>query len=98
MWSVSWRGRFVLAPRLSLEPRVGGFYWDATVSASAPAERIELSRRGGGFTVGMGAAYRLWRGLSLGIGVDHYRGAGRNLATLYGCSLEWRFGGDGPGA
>jgi hypothetical protein len=92
LYSLSLRGRFELAPRFSLDPRLGGFFWDTKVMAVGDAISIDTTHRGGGVTVGLGASYRVWRGLALGIGVDHFRGFPNNIATLYGASLEWRFG------
>ncbi|HEY6922648.1 MAG TPA: hypothetical protein VI653_04205, partial [Steroidobacteraceae bacterium] len=50
------------------------------------------THRGGGVTAGLGASYRLWRGLEVGVGVDYFHGSENNHAVMYGGSLEWRFG------
>jgi len=93
IFSLSFRGRWELAPRFTVDPRVGAFFWDTKVTADAADIRVDSTHQGGGVTAGIGAAYRLWRGLELGIGVDYFRGSPNNIATLYGGSLEWRFGG-----
>jgi hypothetical protein len=90
--SLSYAGRFEVLPRLSLEPRLGGFYWATKVTASGGGDRIDTTHEGGGVTAGLTAAYRVWRGLELGLSVDHYRGSPSNIATLYAGTLEWRFG------
>jgi hypothetical protein len=90
--SLSYSGRFEVLPRFSLEPRLGGFFWATKVSAVGFDDRIDVTHEGGGVTAGLTAAYRVWRGLELGVNVDHYRGFPNNIATLYGGSLEWRFG------
>lgn len=50
------------------------------------------NKRGASLTLGVGAAYRVWRGLEFGIGIDNFRGSPKNVATLYSGSLELRFG------
>jgi len=79
-------------PRLYLAPRIGGYYWDSRVTVEADDEQVSATHKGGGFTAGVGAAYRVWRGLELGIGVDYFRGSQDDSAVLYGGSVEWRFG------
>jgi hypothetical protein len=90
--SLSYSGRFELLPRFSLEPRLGGFFWATKTVATGLDDRVDATHEGGGVTAGVTAAYRVWRGLELGINVDHYRGFPNNIATLYGGSVEWRFG------
>ncbi len=90
--SLSYAGRFELLPRFSLEPRLGGFFWATKVSAIGLDDRIDTTHEGGGVTAGLTAAYRVWRGLELGVSVDHYRGSPSNIATLYAGTLLWRFG------
>jgi hypothetical protein len=90
--SLSYSGHFQVAPRFMLEPRLGGFFWATKVTAVGLDDRIDTTHEGGGVTVGLTAAYRLWRGLELGIAADHFRGFPNNIATLYSGSLEWRFG------
>jgi hypothetical protein len=75
-----------------LEPRVGGFFWATNVVSIGFEDRVQATREGGGITVGVTLAYRVFRGLEFGIDIDHYRGFPNNIATLYGGSLEWRFG------
>jgi len=89
--ALSYSAHLEVAPRLSLEPRLGGFFWATKDSAVGLNDRVDTTHEGGGATVGITAAYRLWRGLELGLNVDHYRGFPNNVATLYGGSLEWRF-------
>jgi hypothetical protein len=90
--SLSYSGRFEVLPRFSLEPRLGGFFWATKAVAISLDDRIDTTHEGGGVTAGLTAAYRIWRGLEVGVNVDHYRGFPNNIATLYGGSLEWRFG------
>jgi hypothetical protein len=90
--SLSYAGRFEPLPRFSLEPRLGGFFWATKVSAVGFDDRVDTTHEGGGVTAGLTAAYRVWRGLELGVSVDHYRGFPSNLATLYGATVVWRFG------
>jgi Pro-kumamolisin, activation domain/Bacterial Ig-like domain (group 1) len=93
IYSLSLRGHWELVPRLFLTPRVGGYFWDSRVTAeTADDDLATATHRGGGFTAGLGAAYRVWRGLELGIGADYFRGSQDNTATLFGASVEWRFG------
>jgi len=90
--SLAYTGHFELAPRFTIEPRLGGYFWATKVTAVGFDDRIDTTHEGGGVTLGVTAAYRLWRGLELGIAVDQFRGFPNNIATLYGGSLEWRFG------
>jgi hypothetical protein len=90
--SLSYVGHFDLAPRVSLEPRFGGFFWATKVTAVGFDDHIATTHEGGGVTLGLTAAYHLWRGLEVGVAVDHFRGFPSNIATLYSGSLEWRFG------
>jgi hypothetical protein len=90
--SLSYSGRFEVLPRFSLVPRLGGFFWATKVSATGLDDGIDTTHEGGGITAGLTAAYRLWRGLELGVSVDHFRGFPNNIATLYAGTLEWRFG------
>jgi hypothetical protein len=90
--SLSYAGHFEVLPRFSLEPRLGGFFWATKVSAVGPNDRIDTTHEGGGLTAGLTGSYRVWRGLEIGVSVDHYRGNPSNIATLYAGSLEWRFG------
>jgi hypothetical protein len=92
IYSFSVRGRWELLPRLSLTPRIGGYYWDTRVTATADGDEVSATHKGGGVTAGVGLAYRLWGGLELGIGADYFHGSQDNTAVLYGGSLEWRFG------
>lgn len=92
IFSLAFRPRFEVAPRIMIDPRIGGFFWSTKVTAQSDGNRFDATHEGGGVTAGIGAAYRLWRGLELGIGVDYFRGSPGNSATLYGGSLEWRFG------
>jgi hypothetical protein len=89
--SLSYSGRFELLPRFSLEPRLGGFFWATKTVAAGLDDRADATHEGGGITAGGTAAYRVWRGLELGLNVDYFRGFPKNIATLYGGSLEWRF-------
>jgi hypothetical protein len=91
--SLSYAGRFDVLPRVSLQPRLGGFFWATKVSAVGFDDRVDATHEGGGVTAGVTAAYRVWRGLELGVSIDHYRGFPSNLATLYAGTLVWRFGG-----
>jgi subtilase family serine protease len=90
--ALSYAGRFEVLPRFSLEPRLGGFFWATKVSAVGSDDRIDTTHEGGGVTAGLTGAYRVWRGLELGVSVDHFRGNPSNIATLYAGTLEWRFG------
>jgi hypothetical protein len=90
--SLSYSGRFEVLPRFSLEPRLGGFFWSTKTVATGLDDRADATHEGGGVTAGVTAAYRVWRGLELGVNIDHYRGFPNNIATLYGGSVEWRFG------
>jgi hypothetical protein len=92
IFSLSLRGRLEVAPRFSIDPRIGAFFWDTKVTAQGGVTSVQADHQGGGVTVGVGAAYRVWRGLELGVGVDYFRGSSNNVATLYAGSLEWRFG------
>jgi hypothetical protein len=92
IFSLAFRPRFEIAPNLMLDPRIGGFFWDTKVTAQAAGFRVDNTHEGGGVTGGIGIAYRVWRGLEAGIGVDYFRGAPSNNAVLYSGSLEWRFG------
>ena len=91
IYSLSFRARFEPAPRVVLDPRIGGFFWDSKVTVVGAGEHVETTHEGGGLTIGVGAAYRVWRGLEIGISVDHFRGFPNNIATLYSGTLEWRF-------
>jgi hypothetical protein len=92
LFSLSYSGHFEVLPRISLEPRFGGFFWSTRESAFALDERVDTTRQGGGVTAGLTAEYRLWRGLEVGISADYFRGVPHNIATLYAGTLEWRFG------
>jgi hypothetical protein len=92
IFSLSIRPRIELVPNFMLDPRVGGFYWDTKVTARSLGESFAEDHDGGGVTVGVGVAYRVWRGLELGVGADFFRGFPQNLGALYSGTLEWRFG------
>jgi hypothetical protein len=92
IFGVSFRGRIEVAPRFLLDPRIGVFYWDTKVTAAAPDAIFATNHSGGGLTLGIGAAYRVWRGLEIGAGVDYFDGSPNNSAVLYAGTLEWRFG------
>jgi hypothetical protein len=92
IYSLSFRSPFEIIPRFTIAPRVGAFVWATEVTTVAAATSFSETHEGGGVTVGLGAAYRVWRGLEVGVGVDQFRGSPNNIATLYGGSLEWRFG------
>jgi hypothetical protein len=91
IYSFSVRGRWELLPKLFLTPRVGGYYWDTRVTVRADGDEASATHKGGGVTAGVGAAYRVWGGLELGVGADYFRGSEDNTAVLYGGSVEWRF-------
>jgi hypothetical protein len=90
--SLSYSGHFDLAPRFTIEPRLGGFFWATKDTAVSLDDRIDQTHEGGGVTIGVTGAYRVWRGLELGVAIDHFRGFPNNIATFYGGTLEWRFG------
>ena len=90
--ALSYGGHFEVAPRFTLEPRLGGFFWATKDTAVGLDDRIDQTHEGGGVTVGLTGAYRVWRGLELGVAIDHFRGFPNNIATFYGGTLEWRFG------
>ncbi len=92
IFSLDYSGRFEVLPRFSLEPRFGGFFWATKVTAVGFQDRMDATHEGGGVTAGLTGAYRVWRGLELGISIDHFHGFPSNIATLYAASLEWRFG------
>jgi hypothetical protein len=92
IFSLSFRPRIELVPNFMLDPRIGGFYWDTKVTAQSSGDRFNEDHDGGGVTIGAGVAYRVWRGLELGVGADFFRGFPHNLGTLYSGTLEWRFG------
>jgi hypothetical protein len=91
-YSLSFRSPIEVAPRFTIEPRFGAFLWETSVTTEFDGDSAHDTRSGGGITAGAGIAYRLWRGLKIGVGVDYFRGTQENIATLYGGSLEWRFG------
>ena len=92
IYSLSFRSPFEILPRITIAPRAGAFVWATKVTTVAAATSFSETHEGGGVTVGLGAAYRVWRGLQIGVGIDYFRGSPNNIATLYGGSLEWRFG------
>jgi hypothetical protein len=92
IFALTFSPRFEIAPRLSLDPRLGGFFWDTKVTAQAEGFRVDTTHEGGGVTGGVGLTYRVWRGLKVGVGADYFRGIPHNTGVLYGGSLEWRFG------
>ena len=92
IFSLTFRPRVEAAPNFMIDPRIGGFFWDTKLTAEAAGARIADTHEGGGVTAGIGAAYRVWRGLEIGLGADYFRGSPSNHATLYSGSLEWRFG------
>jgi hypothetical protein len=94
IFSASYRARIRLLNRLYLDPRIGGFYWSTREHVDGLGTSFTAQHRGGGLTAGLGLSYRLWRSLYAGVGADYFRGSPRNDATLYGGSLEWRFGGN----
>jgi hypothetical protein len=89
---LSYSGRFEVLPRFSLEPRLGGFFWATKAIVTSVDDRIDTTHEGAGVTAGLTAAYRIWRGLELGVSADHFRGFPNNIATLYAGMLVWRFG------
>lgn len=91
IFSLSWRAPVEIAPRITIEPRAGAFVWDTQVRAVSDGANLSATHRGGGLTAGVGLAYRVWRGLRIGVGADFFRGSPNNIATLYGGSLEWSF-------
>jgi hypothetical protein len=92
IFAVTFRGRLEVAPRVLIDPRIGAFYWNTKVTAAAPGAIFDTNHSGGGLTLGIGAAYRVWRGLEIGAGVDYFDGSPNNSAVLYAGTLEWRFG------
>jgi hypothetical protein len=90
--SLSFRSEFEVAPRIPIQPRIGAFFWNTKVTAEGVGVSYSETHEGGGVTAGIGAAYRIWRGLECGIGIDYFRGSPSNIATLYSGSLEWHFG------
>jgi hypothetical protein len=92
IFALSFRSPFELAPRFTIVPRVGAFVWDTKVTAVSDGASFSDTHRGGGLTAGVGFAYRVWQGLWIGVGADIFRGSPDNIATLYGGSIEWRFG------
>jgi hypothetical protein len=93
IYAVSFREHGEILPRLTLNPRVGFYLWDSRFKATTTGYSDSTTHSGVGITLGVGLAYRIWRGLELGGGVDYFRGNPDNNATLYGGSMEWRFGG-----
>ncbi len=93
IYSLCLRSRWEPVPRLMITPRFGGYFWNSRVTVEANGESAATTHQGGGVTLGLGASYRVWRGLELGIGADYFRGSQDNRAALYGVSLEWRPGG-----
>lgn len=91
LYALSYAGRWSLAPRLFLDPRVGVYAWRTEVTASGSGQSASARHGGGGLTAGLGLSYRVWRQLEIGVGVDHYRGNPSNIATLYAGSLAWRW-------
>jgi len=92
IYALSFRPRVELAPKLMLDPRIGAFLWDTKTAVRALDERFDNTHAGGGLTLGVGIAYRVWRGLEFGAGADFFRGVPNNVGTLYAGTLEWRFG------
>jgi hypothetical protein len=62
------------------------------VTVTGLDDHVDATHEGGGVTAGASATYRVWRGLELGLSIDHYRGFPSNIATLYAGTVEWRFG------
>ena len=92
IYAISLRWHQRLGARFALDSRLGAFAWDTTVTATAGGSRIRSTHGGGGATAGVGVSYRVWRDLEIGLGADYFHGTPRNVATLYGGTLEWRFG------
>lgn len=92
LYTLSLRGRWEPWRRVSINPRIGGYFWESRVTVEADGQRAAATHRGGGVTGGVGFAYRLWRGLEIGLGADYFKGSRVNRAALYAGTLEWRFG------
>ncbi len=92
IFSLSFRPRVEVAPKLLLDARVGGFFWDTKTTVQALDKRFDNTHAGGGITVGGGLSFRVWRRLEAGVGVDFYRGIPNDIGTFYSGTLEWRFG------
>jgi len=67
-------------------------YWETKVTASASSSTQHATHRGGGVSAGVGLAFDVFRQLSVGVSVDHFRGSPMNIGTLYSGTIEWRFG------
>jgi hypothetical protein len=92
IYSAAYRAHVEFAPGWTVNPRVGAFYWNTDVTAQAAGGSAAVTHSGGGFTLGFGIAYRVWRALEVGVGADYLGGTSGNDAAFYGASLEWRFG------
>jgi hypothetical protein len=92
VFAVSFRPRIEIFPKVMLDPRIGPYFWSTKVTVTGAGQSVDATHEGGGIAVGIGAAYRIWRGLEFGVGADYFRGTPSNHATLYSGSLEWRFG------
>jgi hypothetical protein len=92
VFSLSYRPRIGITQSVMFDPRIGAFLWDTRTTVRASGVSLDDTHEGGGVTAGVGVAYRVWRGLEAGVGVDFYRGVPSNIATLYSGTLEWRFG------
>lgn len=95
-YTLSLTGRPRIRSIVTLSPRLGLLYWTTQINASAGSASVRETHSGGGLTAGLGVSVSVWRELSLGVAVDHFRGSPTNLATLYSGTVEWRWGRPGP--
>ena len=91
-YTLSLTGRPKLGSYITLTPRLGLLYWTTQIKATAGSASVRETHSGGGLAAGLGASVRVWRDLSLGLAVDHFRGSPSNVATLYSGTLEWQWG------
>ena len=93
VYTLALRSNYEFAPRWTFEPRVGAILVDSKSTAEAGSMSVSERHNDAGWTAGGGIAWRAWQGLKLGVGADYFRTSGDRWATLYGASIEWRFGG-----
>jgi opacity protein-like surface antigen len=92
IYTLALRSKYEFAPRWSIEPRVGVILVESKSTAEVDSLSASARHNDVGWTAGGGVAWRAWRALKLGLGADYFRISGDRYATLYGISIEWRFG------
>ncbi|MGH8541159.1 MAG: hypothetical protein ACRETW_11725, partial [Stenotrophobium sp.] len=89
--SLALRYRYAFTPSVFLNARAGGYGWRTRTVINTGSGSLDQHESGGGFTLGAGPSFRIYKGLEAGVSLDYFRSTSTNHYAQATATLEYRF-------